>query len=290
MKVPVSFRTLHAMADKTILVDSGATDNFIHPKLLKRLGLGSQLLDRPRKIWNIDGTTNKAGALTHCVDLEVRTGKRQEVMKFLVTDLGGEDLILGYPWLSTFEPKFRWRDAAIDTSFLPIIIRSVDWRKSQIKPVIARIVKGRRALTRRLRQQEKIFKELERESSLKGISIELSREAGKFTKEIEVPEEYRRHEGIFDPVESKKLPPSQPWDHAITLKPDAPDTLDCKLYPLPPKDDEALCKWLKEEEDKGYIRPSISPIASSFFFLRKADGSQCPIQDYRGVNKWTVRN
>ena len=73
--------------------------------------------------------TNKAGALTHCVDLEVHTGDRQEVMKFLVTDLGGEDLILGYPWLSTFEPKFRWRDASIDT-FLPIIIRSIDWRKS----------------------------------------------------------------------------------------------------------------------------------------------------------------
>ena len=94
------------MADKTILVDSGATDNFIHPKLLRRLGLGSQLLEKPRKIWNIDGITNKAGVLTHCVDLEVHTGDRQEVMKFLVTDLGGEDLILGYPWLSTFEPKF----------------------------------------------------------------------------------------------------------------------------------------------------------------------------------------
>ena len=47
MKVPVSFRTWHATADKTILVDSGATDNFIHPKLLRRLGLGSQPLERP---------------------------------------------------------------------------------------------------------------------------------------------------------------------------------------------------------------------------------------------------
>ena len=181
MKVPVSFRTLHATADKTILVDSGATDNFIHPKLLPQLGLGSQPLERPRKIWNIDGTTNKAGAFTHCVDLEVRTGDRQEVMKFLVMDLGGEDLILGYPWLSTFEPKFRWRDAAIDTSFLPIIIQSVDWRKSHVKPVIAKIVKGRRLQTRTQQQQEAIFQELKRESSLKGISIELSREAGKFT-------------------------------------------------------------------------------------------------------------
>ena len=47
MKVPVSFQTLHAMADKTILVDSAVMDNFIHPKLLKRLGLGSQPLERP---------------------------------------------------------------------------------------------------------------------------------------------------------------------------------------------------------------------------------------------------
>ena len=208
---------------------------------------------------------------------------------FLVTDLGGEDLILGYPWLSTFEPKFMWRDAAIDTSFLPIIVRSVDWRKSRIKPVIARIISGRRIQAQQ-KQREAIFRELERESSLKGTSIELSREAGKFTQEVEVPKEYQRHANIFDPVESKKLPPSQPWDHAITLKPDAPDTIDCKLYPLPPKDDEALRKWLEEEEGKGYIRPSISPIALSFFFLRKADGSHRPVQDYRGVNKWTVRN
>ena len=111
-------------------------------------------------------------------------------MKFLVTDLGGEDLILGYPWLSTFEPKFRWRDASIDTSFLPIIIRSIDWRKSRIKPVITRIVLGCQIHAQWQHQKEAIFQELERESSLKGISIELSREAGKFTQNVEVPEDY----------------------------------------------------------------------------------------------------
>ena len=142
MKVPISFRTLHATAGKNILVDSGATDNFIHPKLLKRLGLGSQLIEKLQKIWNIDRTTNKAGVLTHCIDLEVCTGTRKEVMRFLVTDLGGEDLILGYPWLSTFEPKSRGRDTIINTTFLPIIIRLVDWRKLQIKPMIARVVQG----------------------------------------------------------------------------------------------------------------------------------------------------
>jgi hypothetical protein len=144
MKVPVSFCKLHAMVDKDILVDSGATDNFIHPKLLKRIGLGVQALDRPRKIWNIDRTTNRAGQLTSFVDLEVRTGDREKKMCFLVTDLGNEDLILGYPWLATFEPQFNWRSSVIDTVHLPIIVRSLDWRKAQFRPVVARTVAGRR--------------------------------------------------------------------------------------------------------------------------------------------------
>jgi hypothetical protein len=43
-------------------------------------------------------------------------------MRFLVTDLGLEDLILGYPWLAYFEPKFSWREGVIDTTHLPVII------------------------------------------------------------------------------------------------------------------------------------------------------------------------
>jgi len=66
MKVPVSFRTRYAMADKRILVDSGALDNFIHPKFVKRLHIGMQELEHP---WNIDGTLNKAEKLTHFVHL-----------------------------------------------------------------------------------------------------------------------------------------------------------------------------------------------------------------------------
>ncbi len=111
MKVPVSFRTRYAMADKRILVDLGATDNFIHPKFVKRLRVGMQELGRPMKIWNIDGTTNRAGQLTHFIDLLIKTKGQEKKMRFLVTDLGVEDIILGYPWLATFEPQFSWKDA-----------------------------------------------------------------------------------------------------------------------------------------------------------------------------------
>jgi hypothetical protein len=33
-----------------------------------------------------------------------------------------EDLILGYPWLATFEPQFNWRNSIIDTIHLPIVV------------------------------------------------------------------------------------------------------------------------------------------------------------------------
>jgi len=123
MKVPVSFRTRYAMADKRILVDSGATDNFIHPKFVKRLRVGMQDLEHPMKIWNIDGTTNRAGKLTHFIDLLIQTKGQEKKMRFLVTNLGIEDVILGYPWLSTFKPQFSWKDATVDTTILVMYAR-----------------------------------------------------------------------------------------------------------------------------------------------------------------------
>ena len=114
------------MANKKILVDSRATDNFIHPKFVKCLRMGMQELECPMKIWNIDGMTNKAGKLMHFVNLLVQTKGQEKKMRFLVTDLGVKDVILRYPWLSTFKPQFSWKDAAMDTNILPVIIRSPD--------------------------------------------------------------------------------------------------------------------------------------------------------------------
>ena len=55
-------------------------------------------------------------------------------------------------------------------------------------------------------------------------------------------------------------------------------------------EDDALDEFIDEQLAKGYIRPSISPYASSFFFIKKKDGKLRPVQDYRNINKWTVRN
>ena len=80
MCIPVSIRTCYFMANKKALVDSGATDNFIHPAFAKRLGLAMTLLDKPKWIYNIDNTSNKAGSITHSLKLKVTTKGIDKVM------------------------------------------------------------------------------------------------------------------------------------------------------------------------------------------------------------------
>ena len=45
-----------------------------------------------------------------------------------------------------------------------------------------------------------------------------------------------------------------------------------KGYNLTPEEQTELDKFLKENLDKGYIKPSESPMASPFFFVKKKDG------------------
>jgi hypothetical protein len=49
-------------------------------------------------------------------------------------------------------------------------------------------------------------------------------------------------------------------------------------------------KFLEENVCKGYIQLSQSPFAAPVFFVKKKDGKLCFIQDYRWLNKWTVKD
>ena len=61
-------------------------------------------------------------------------------MRFLITDLGGEDIILGYPWLATFEPHITQSTATIDVAALPIIIRTINMKIPWDTTVITQVL------------------------------------------------------------------------------------------------------------------------------------------------------
>ena len=90
------------------------------------MGLHPQGLEKPCKIWNVDNTENKAGMITHYLDLDVETKGIHKEMHFLITNIGKEDILLGYPWLATYEPRFKWQDTTIGEDALPVIISSVN--------------------------------------------------------------------------------------------------------------------------------------------------------------------
>ena len=73
-------------------------------------------------------THNQGGAITHYTNLEVRTGEQKKTLRFLITNLGRDEVILGYPWFTAFEPKFHWQDATLDEEFHPVIVSSLGLR------------------------------------------------------------------------------------------------------------------------------------------------------------------
>jgi hypothetical protein len=281
MRVPVSIRTSYFMADRKALVDSGATDNFMHPTFARKMGLGLQELPNPKRIFNIDNTTNKSGMITHYLDLDICTNGIHKEMRFLITNIGQEEVLLRYPWLATFELKFNWRSTVIDKCVLPIIITSINPHIVKHQPVIvAGLSKN---------EKQSIVRQLETECHIRGVATDLAIEAGTEQSEAELPKEYQEFARLFNDEAADRFPPSREWDHAIDLKP-APDALDCKVYPMTRGKDTALEKFLDKMVAKGYIHPSKSPYASLFFFVKKRDGKLRPVQDYWQLNSHTVRN
>jgi len=63
-----------------------------------------------------------------------------------------------------------------------------------------------------------------------------------------------------------------------------------RLLPLNQKEIEEVHKFVQEHLARGMIRESWSPYAANFFFVKKKDGKLRPVQDYRPINKWTMKN
>ena len=195
-------------------------------------------------------------------------------MQFLVSDIGRESLILGYPWLAAFKPRFKWKEGTLDPHYLPITCQSI-WPTQ-----------------RQGEQQERraIVAQLEGECTNRTIATELAIHAKFEPSKVELPEVYKKYASMFSEEEAQRFPPSRPWDHAIDFKDGAPDAINCNVYPMTRTEDDVLDEFIDEQLAKGYICPSISPYALSFFFIKTKDGKLRPVQDYRNINKWTVCN
>ncbi|KAI2668703.1 Transposon Ty3-I Gag-Pol polyprotein [Labeo rohita] len=104
-----------------------------------------------------------------------------------------------------------------------------------------------------------------------------------------VPVPYCDLAEVFSKRSAAQLPPHRPYDLAIDLVPGAVLPRG-HLYSLSATEHQAMEEYVAEGLWAGTIRPSSSPVAAGFFFVKKKDGGLRPCVDYRGLNQITIKN
>jgi hypothetical protein len=257
-------------AETNTLLDSGATENFMNLQYAKYLQLPIKDLPEPRKLYNVDGTENRAGRLHHYTDLQVRTGQDTKNLRFFLSDIGENRVILGYPWFAIMQPRIDWAKGWLDQDQLPLVIRAPDAGKAQFVPRTRNVPRATRqttiARTATAPATERYF-------------IGRVHFGAPSTEEEDmegIPAEYQRHKKVFSEQASQRLPKHTIWDHAIELTPDAPATLPGRLLPLAQDEIKAAHDFIEEHLKRGTVVRSKSRYAANFFFVKKGDGNFGP--------------
>jgi hypothetical protein len=228
--------------------------------------------------------------------MEMKVASHTERITFGVTDLGKRDVFIGHDWLKLHNLSIDWSKGHLYLDRCPTacnarIFSDIIEPEDELNPEgsddeeliaedekllmvdMSRIEEIRAHYTPTQRMSEQTEVKHQKEAEQKGL-----------------PDYLKDYQDVFEEKDFDELPPSRPWDHAIELLPNAEQKLNCKIYPLSVDEQQQLQEFLEENLRTGRIRPSKSPMASPFFFVKKKDGKLRPVQDYRILNNMTIKN
>jgi hypothetical protein len=110
MKSDISLQTSTSRAILSALIDSEATKNYIHPRIVKGYNLPWQKLAQPYIICNSGNSVNHSGIIKRVIHLDLQYAGKQIPYQFLVADIGDDEMILGYPFLTGTNPPIDWEE------------------------------------------------------------------------------------------------------------------------------------------------------------------------------------
>ena len=85
------------------------------------------------------------------------------------------------------------------------------------------------------------------------------------------------------------MPTRKLWDYTIETKKGFV-LRKRKVYPLSREGRKKIHKFIQEQLRKKYIKSSKLPQTTSVFFIEKKNRKKKIVQDYKYLNKWTIRN
>jgi hypothetical protein len=260
-------------------------------------------LKYPIEVFNVDGTPNKRGTITKYTWLELTINRQTQTHNLLVTGLGKQKVILGYPWFKQTNPDINWKECALAWQ------TEQDERKPTPKPTIENEIDPEDWENHTVNLIEELDDEQignavllsyieEAKSKVwinarTGIAMELAIKENKkkadLLVEILIPEDLHNFLDVFNDNKANRFPESNVWDHKIDMKKGF-ESKSFKNHNLTLEEQKGLDKFLDENLEKGYIQPSQSPQALPFFFVKKKDKRLWPCQDYWYLNDWTIKN
>ena len=259
------------------LLDTGAGGKFIDQNFVLWNNIRTYKLEKPITVYNVDGMENKMETITKYVDVNLQIGNRTTAMKLLVTGLGRQKIILGFPWFEEQNPEIN-----LETGTLT-------WRKEMNGQnngaAFSASVENQRKENRTLATSTEVLDEEEYLNRTQNIQDEdkesvisfmnvignfesvwinmitnlamdmaIKNNLKKQEKSVEemVPKEYHEFLDVFSEEKAVRFPKSKPWDHKIDMK-EGFEPKSFKNYNLTPEEQIELDKFLKENLDKGYI-------------------------------------
>ena len=277
------------------LLDSGATGLVMSSEFARKKGFKLKKLERPIQVRNMDGSFNRKGPIENMVEVNVYYKGHVERTEIDVIGRQKWGVILGMSWLERHNLEIDWKTGEVKMT------RCLEECGRQWRPVQGKL--GWEKQKEEEAKEEVERKKEEKEKKRKGKTMEVKKVAEEWEiwdKEEEVarseaeakklvPEKFHKWIKVFGKKQSERMPTRKLWDHVIDVK-EGFVPKKRKVYPLSREEREEVKEFVKEQLQKGYIRPSKSPQTAPVFFVGKKDRKKWMVQDYRYLNEWMIKN
>ncbi|TRX94028.1 hypothetical protein FHL15_005106 [Xylaria flabelliformis] len=243
------------------LVDTGCTAlAFVDIDFVNDNAFETLPLPKPKNLLLADGKSTDP--VTHFMVATLRVGPHVETLPLLVTRLGAKNpVILGLPWLKIHNPHVNWATGVF--TFASSYCYRTCFDLTPATTVGA---------------QPYSYGTVDSEEQVSEAAIK-----------SKLPPEYHDLIKVFYASEAAKLPPYRSYDHKIELEP-GKDPPNARNRPFSRQELRVIKKYLDENLDKGFVRPSKSRAAAPLLLAKKPGGGVRVCVDYRGLNNITIKN
>lgn len=258
-----------------VLIDSGASHNFISEKFLTESGLTRT----PTHEFSVQmGNGDEVKNMGVCKGVHLQLDGLDVVADFYPLVLGSTDVILGFKWLASLgDAMMNWGKLSLQVTLGGCKV------KLQGDPSLCHSQVSLHSMRRTIQHEgQGLYLELHQ---LHMTEHKQAEQCSDHNTNPAVSDLLSEFESIFHMPDT--LPPNRSKQHSIVLK-EGTSPISVRPYRYPQIQKDEIERLVKEMLAAGIIQPSSSPYSSPILLVKKKDGSWRFCVDYRALNLATI--